>query len=80
MLDGIRDTAVCLQRGTIRIFDTCKETIKELEGYAWDDKAEDRPVKVNDHMMDALRYFVRTMRLAKPVSKTTNALAARLMR
>lgn len=80
VLDGIRDTAVCLQRGTVRIFDTCKETIKELEGYVWDAKAEDKPVKENDHMMDAMRYFVKTKRLAKPVNKATNALAAALMR
>ena len=61
--NGIRETAVCLQRGTVRLFDTCKETIKEIEGYVWDKKESDKPVKVNDHMMDAMRYFVRTMRL-----------------
>jgi hypothetical protein len=67
---GIQDTAVCMQRGIIRIFDTNKETIKELEGYVWDSKqSEDKPVKVNDHLMDAARYFVRTKRLAKPVNK-----------
>lgn len=67
--DGIRDTAACMQRGVIRLFDTLPETIKELEGYVWDAKAStdrDKPVKVNDHMMDAMRYFVKTMRLAKP--------------
>ena len=68
VLDGIRDTAVCIQRGTVKIFDTCRETIKEFEGYIWDAKAEDKPVKVDDHMMDAMRYFVKTMRLVKPVS------------
>lgn len=78
--NGIRETAVCLQRGTVRIFDTCKETIKEIEGYVWDSKAEDKPVKVNDHMMDAMRYFVKTMRLVKPINNTTSALAAQLMR
>lgn len=78
--DGIRETAVCLQRGTVRIFDTCKETIKEFEGYVWDSKAQDKPVKVNDHMMDALRYFVRTMGLVKPRNNTMSPLAARLMR
>jgi PBSX family phage terminase large subunit len=67
--DGIRDTAVCLQRGTVRIFEDCAEMIKEFDGYVWDAKAEDKPVKVNDHLMDAARYFVRTKRLAKPVSK-----------
>ena len=68
VLDGIRDTAVCLQRGVLRIFDTCRETLKEIEGYVWDSKAEDgdKPIKVNDHMMDAMRYFVRTKQLAKP--------------
>lgn len=78
---GIQDTAVCMQRGTIRIFDNCRETIKELEGYVWDTKqAEDKPVKVNDHMMDAMRYFVRTKRLVRPQSNTTSAMAALLMR
>ena len=67
--DGIRDTAVCLQRGTVRIFDNCTEMIKEFDGYVWDAKAEDKPVKVNDHLMDAARYFVRTKRLVKPASK-----------
>lgn len=67
--DGIRDTAVCLQRGTVKIFDTCRETLKEIEGYIWDDKNEDKPVKVDDHMMDAMRYFVRTKNLAKPKSE-----------
>lgn len=80
VFDGIRDTAVCLQRGTVRIFDTCKETIKELEGYVWDAKEEDKPVKVNDHMMDALRYYVRSKRLARPQGRATNALASALMR
>lgn len=66
VIDGIRDVAVCLQRGDVKIFDTLRELRKELEGYVWDDKGEDRPVKVNDHLSDALRYGVRTMRLAKP--------------
>lgn len=33
--------------------------------YVWDEKAaehgEDKPVKVNDHCMDAVRYFVTTI-------------------
>lgn len=79
--DGIRDTAVCMQRGVIRIFESCKETIKELEGYVWDTKEEDKPVKVNDHMMDAMRYFVKTMRLVKrDQNELPNMLAEQLMR
>ena len=65
VMDGIRDVAVCMQRGNVRIFDNLKELRKEFDGYMWDDKEEDKPVKINDHMMDALRYGVRTMRLAK---------------
>ena len=70
--DGIRETAACMQRGVVRIFDTLTETRRELEGYIWDAKAstdKDKPVKVNDHLMDAARYFVKTMRLAKPAQK-----------
>lgn len=67
VLDGIRDTARCLQNGTVKISSKCKEIFKEFEGYVWDDSEEvERPVKVNDHLMDALRYFVRTKRLVKP--------------
>ena len=67
VLDGIRDTAVCIQRGTIRFFDTCKELRKEFEGYVWDSEEgqDDHPTKVNDHLMDAMRYFVRSKRLVK---------------
>lgn len=72
--DGIRDTAVCLQRGEVRLFDTLTETIREAEGYVWDAKLEDKPVKVNDHMMDAMRYFVKTMRLSKPASQYESVL------
>lgn len=67
VLDGIRDTARCLQNGTVKISSKCKEIFKEFEGYVWDDSEEvERPIKVNDHLMDALRYFVRTKRLVKP--------------
>lgn len=65
--NGIRDTAVCLQSGRIRISEECNGTIREFQGYCWDDRADgDRPIKVEDHCMDALRYFVRTKRLYRP--------------
>ena len=68
--DGIRETATCLQTGKIKIDSGCKNWIKEAQGYVWDDSAyEDRPIKVNDHAMDDTRYFVKTMKIAKP--KTT---------
>lgn len=66
VMDGIRETAVCMQRGLIKVSPSIKEWKKEVEGYVWDeDSLEDRPVKVNDHYMDATRYFVKTLRIAK---------------
>jgi phage terminase large subunit len=38
-------------------------TLKEVKSYSWkekDGKALDEPVKVNDHLMDAIRYAVHT--------------------
>lgn len=65
--NGIRDTAVSIQLGLVHISDSCVETYKEFQGYVWDDKSDhDRPIKVDDHMMDAMRYFVRTKRVYRP--------------
>ena len=67
--DGIRETASCLQTGKIKICPWCKNWIKEAQGYVWDDSAtDDKPIKVNDHIMDATRYFVKTMNIIKPRS------------
>ncbi|MCI8623769.1 MAG: PBSX family phage terminase large subunit [Provencibacterium sp.] len=61
VLDGIRHTAQCISDGTIRICAACENTIKEFGLYSWDEDAtEDRPIKGNDHAMDAVRYFVQT--------------------
>ncbi len=35
---------------------SCETLIAQLESYTWDSKIADRPVKVNDHGPDALRY------------------------
>ena len=51
----------------------CKHTIDEFGVYSWDeqaaDRGEDKPIKENDHSMDAVRYFVRTMKLVKKEKK-----------
>lgn len=63
--DGIRETATCMKTGKIKIQRNCKNWMKEVQGYVWDDKAgDDRPIKVDDHAMDDTRYFCKTMRLA----------------
>ena len=66
VMDGIRETAVAMQRGLIKVSPYLKEWKKEVEGYVWDeDSVEDKPVKVNDHYMDSMRYFVKTLGIAK---------------
>lgn len=75
VLDGIRETATCLQTGKIKISENCENVIREMQGYVWDDSAtDDRPVKVNDHAMDAMRYFVKTNRLAKVERQYTSPI------
>lgn len=66
VIDGIRAVSTALQEEKLFIDKSCKETIKEFAGYVWDEKAaergEDKPVKVADHCMDALRYgYMQTL-------------------
>lgn len=66
VLDGIRETATALKTGKIKISSKLKNWRKEAEGYVWDEKAgDDKPVKLNDHAMDATRYFVRTKHISR---------------
>lgn len=67
VLKGIELTAVALQRGLIKFSPKCKNTRKEFGGYVWDEsQVIDRPVKVDDHAMDNIRYFVATSGIANP--------------
>lgn len=75
VIDGIQKTASALQQGKIKVNDCCKNTIKEYGLYSWEPNAtEDRPIKDNDHAMDATRYFVNTMNIMKPKSEYTSLL------
>lgn len=66
VLDGIRNTAAAMKEGLIKINPNMEHTVKEIEGYAWDEKkGDDRPIKENDHACDAIRYFVETKHLMK---------------
>ena len=71
VLDGIRFVAMLLNQDRIVFLRCCKNTIKEFASYIWDEKAadrgEDKPVKVRDHAMDAVRYMCYTM-IRKPGS------------
>lgn len=75
VIDGIQKTALAIQQGKIKVNDCCKRTIKEYGLYLWDNKSgEDRPVKDNDHAMDATRYFVNAMQIIKPKSEYKSLL------
>lgn len=75
VIEGIQKTASAIQQGKIKVNDCCKRTIKEYGLYSWDQKADvDRPIKDNDHAMDATRYFVNTMKIMKPKSDYNSLL------
>lgn len=65
VLNGIRVMASLLNRGVMKYSEVCEETFKEFGSYVWDKKAaergEEKPVKDNDHTMDADRYFAYTL-------------------
>lgn len=64
--DGIRETASAMKRGLVKISCCMSEWRREVEGYVWDERVEeDKPVKENDHLMDATRYFVKTKKICK---------------
>ena len=62
--DGIRRVSSMLSRKKLRIHRRCKNIIRDLMSYVWDDKAsergEEKPVKSHDHGCDLVRYYVET--------------------
>ncbi|UWM52081.1 PBSX family phage terminase large subunit [Streptomyces carpaticus] len=64
VLDGIRSVSSALAAGLLLVHDSCAGLLAELPGYSWDPTAtaqgEDRPIKANDHSVDALRYAVHS--------------------
>lgn len=62
VLNGIQDVTKFLNAGALRFHRNCENTFEEFETYSWDeDSAEDKVIKENDHSMDQLRYFCRTV-------------------
>jgi PBSX family phage terminase large subunit len=63
-VQSVRDL-IGAKRGTkLRIFATCQHTRNEAMGYRYPaekhgDDRDEKPVKENDHCMDALRYFAK---------------------
>ena len=56
--DGIRVTADLLRQRRIVLCNTCRDCLREMALYCWDEKAgKDAPKKEHDHAMDEMRYF-----------------------
>ena len=60
---GIDTVAQLIASGRLKVFNTLTYWLDEVEGYVWDTKHDlpiDRPVKVNDDLMDASRYLLHS--------------------
>lgn len=64
VLPGIMKISSLIGQNRLRIHESCKGLISEMESYAWDEKSVnsgvEKPLKVRDHGPDALRYYVNT--------------------
>lgn len=70
VLNGIRETATAMNCKRIAFMDYITEFKDEASGYVWQDgDGEERPIKENDHLMDAMRYMVMTMQVNKEKSQ-----------
>jgi PBSX family phage terminase large subunit len=66
VVDGIRTVSSLLSEGLLHVHERCKMLIQEFPGYSWDVKwakkcGEDKPIKENDHALDAIRYPIHTV-------------------
>jgi PBSX family phage terminase large subunit len=64
VVPGIQTMSSLIASDRLRVATVCKGFIDEVAGYSWDDAAaqrgEDRPIKVDDHSLDAARYLVHS--------------------
>ena len=58
--ESIQKLSQLMLNGNLKICSNCNMLIQEIEGYSWDlswaNRGIDKPKKVNDHSVDALRY------------------------
>ena len=69
VLKGIQRMTSDIRDGKCLVMGNCKILIREIEGYSWDIKAaergEDKPVKKDDHLLDALRYCLNSHKVVE---------------
>lgn len=63
--EGIKQVAMAFARKKVRIHRrNCKNTIRDITAYSWDEKAskrgEEKPLKVKDDGADMVRYAIKT--------------------
>lgn len=79
VVNGIRFVAQYLNQGTLKICKKAKNLISEMQSYVWDPKCLkqgiDKPLKENDHAIDALRYALYTHFFGKDDWGTENGAA-----
>ena len=69
VLNGIRDTATCMNLKRFAVYKGLKEWQNEAGGYVWDEKAgAEAPLKVNDHCLTG-ETIVNTEHGGKPISE-----------
>lgn len=66
VLEGIQKVNSALAKKIIRVHKKCVNLRREILSYVWDDGAiakgqPEKPIKINDHTCDALRYGVHTL-------------------
>lgn len=75
--DGIREVSKYLNQGTLKICRKCHHLIKEFQSYVWDPKSTklgiDKPLKENDHALDALRYGIYSHFFGKDTGRGLSA-------
>lgn len=63
---GIFEINTRMANGTFKIFKTCTKTLEEIRKYH---RKNGKIVKLDDDLMDAMRYAVMSIRHAKPIEK-----------
>jgi PBSX family phage terminase large subunit len=83
VIPGIRFVGQLLTMGSYKICMNCTESLKEFNNYLWDSKAsqrgEDKPIKMNDHSMDAQRYALYTHFFNKKMGPSMTSKDAELL-
>jgi PBSX family phage terminase large subunit len=66
--NGIQIVTDEMRKGNLFVCEECKNTIREIQSYVWDNKAAekgwDEPLKKDDHSVDALRYAIATHKVS----------------